>query len=165
MNIILKMEKEPLNEYINSLKLQLEEMALVNSKLAYGIKLFSSCYYTIEEKIEIASSLDNCQNQEQIENLYRNHTGELKQLQKGEYMMTPNFKRSLINLYKDAYGFNPLEEFSGMYEPISTYIRLISQIDSEEPGFKKEAMEKHILELKEKIKESNSTILHLLSNV
>jgi hypothetical protein len=159
------MEKEAFEDYVNMLKEQVEELQIANVKLAYAVKLMSYCYYTEEEKMHLAVDLDSCQNAEQVEKFYNVHVGELRQTNKEGTMMTPEFSRGLISLYKEKHGFNPLEEFSKLYEPISTFIRVNDQLSREEPGLKRDKMEKHLDELKEKIVVNNSTINHLLSNV
>lgn len=165
LKLLEKMEKEEIEDYIHKLKAQVDELNIVNTKLAYAVRLFCYCHYTEEEKLMLAQLLDNCSSEKQIVSVYEKLVGEIKASSKPNSKMSPEFSRGLIGMYKESNGFNPFEDFSNLYSPISTYIKIVAELKIAEPGSKRDAMEKHMKELEEKIFESNSTILHLLANV
>jgi hypothetical protein len=141
-----ELEQKIKNLEIANLNLETEKngLLIINSKLGHSIKLMSEFHLSQEDKIEIATLIDEASSDEDIvevyEKCFNKYYSKSRANDSDDYQWSESFKNNLRYYFAVSIGYDPISKISENLLVVSEYFKFENKIRSTPEAIKRNPM-------------------------
>ncbi|MEK6829877.1 MAG: hypothetical protein AABY15_07190 [Nanoarchaeota archaeon] len=147
----------------------INELELINIKLGYSTRLMSEFHLTLEDRDNIANSIDLATNANEVESVYNEYKKMMfnKSLKEGmeEFQMSPSFKENIFSYLIVSLGEDPIEKIGNDIKIVSDYFSFENKIRSTPDAGHRQAMTDKLLEKRAGTIEALNRIIDVVNSL